>query len=200
MALQQWVSQNAIYRANNVLYYVLQEISDAQDIDSGNLSPESWNKVQVLKRLSEGIPFEVLLVVLNKEVIALYDDGYGHFLEYCEARGESEDGASLLHDAPREELSVQNITDMEGRLVRSFLRLNEEDVLQEDCFKDADGVEQYFGEFPDEPTGTVCNYSFLAVAMVPTDYLDTYLGDDFPEALRSPSLEPNNFYIRLTLD
>ncbi|CAH0057295.1 unnamed protein product [Clonostachys solani] len=147
--VQQWVSQNSASRENNFLYYVLEQDSDAQDASLRDVSLASRNEFQVLKSLAEGIPLEIFLVTLNKKVTKLDDDGHDQFLRYCEAREKSEHEASLLRGSQKVDLSVRNVRDTERRLMKHALPLNEENILQEDCFKGADGYVERFGEHPD---------------------------------------------------
>lgn len=153
--MSRWLSKDAKSRKNMFLYHRLEHDYTEANISLNALKSQDLARVQVLKALSKEFPVDIFLGLLEKG-----EQGpCARQFEWGSYRGRSrygrydEDDEDDVDDSgfhPLEEVfestyTVKTVVDLEGHLVIENLALDEEDVLEDDCFVDIEAEEEYEG-------------------------------------------------------
>ncbi|KAF7560174.1 hypothetical protein G7046_g3978 [Stylonectria norvegica] len=184
-SMRRWLSKPEGSREKKFVYHVLEHDYTEASISLKALKAQDLARVQVLKELTNEFPVEIFLALLEKEemgnVAYEYDGrrgyGYGGYSRWDEEEGDSEGtegGFHPLDEVFETKYRVKNLVDLEGRIVMHSLALDEEDILDSECFDDMiDGEEEYEGYMGNSgPTATHW-YRLAAVAIVPRDSITT---------------------------
>ena len=167
--LQRWLagSENGS-RDLEYVYHVLDHDYTEANMSLRGLKTRDLAQVQVLKDLAAELPIDVFLALLEKEeqgdCTVEYDhyDHWGGGRRYTEKYNKydsedgSEDGSEDVSEAesdnfhPLDEVfdmqhRIKKLIDLDGREVMSGLPLDEDHILQNDCFDGADAEEEFEG-------------------------------------------------------
>lgn len=160
--MSRWLSEAANSRQNEFFYHRLDHDYTEANISLNALKSQDLDRVQVLKALSNEFPVDIFLGLLEKSESGTcehdYRDwssyrgrsryggyrGYGGYYEEDED-DEDEGGFHPLEEVSESTYTVKTVVDLEGRLVIENLALDEDDILEENCFEDIEAEEEYEG-------------------------------------------------------
>ena len=105
------------------------------------LKAQDLARVQALKEACRKLPADIFLALLEKQEMGsveddYYDRGYrrrGYWDDYDD---EDESGFHALEEVFELSYKVRTLVDLEGRIVTKDLHLDEDDILEEDCFEE----------------------------------------------------------------
>ncbi|POR35594.1 Uncharacterized protein TPAR_04224 [Tolypocladium paradoxum] len=168
--LRRWLAEGGASRKRKCIYHVLDHDYTEANVSLRGLKTRDLAQVQVLQDMSSELPVEIFLALLEKEEMGSCE--HDHWGSRYSRRGayddeEDESGFHALEDVLESSYKVKTLVDLEGRLVTQDLRLDEDDILQEDCFEDLEAEEEYEGYMGNSgPTATHW-YRVTAVVIVP---------------------------------
>ncbi|KAL6885817.1 hypothetical protein GGI43DRAFT_426518 [Trichoderma evansii] len=129
--LKQWLSVAGVSRERNCVYHVLD-----YDYTEANIS------------LKAELAVDVFLALLEKEEMGscesnTWDRSYAKYNYYD--YGDVESHYYCLDEVFEMKYAVKTLVDLEGHVVTQGLHLNEDDILQENCFENLEAEEEYEG-------------------------------------------------------
>ncbi|KAH6975020.1 hypothetical protein BKA56DRAFT_524277 [Ilyonectria sp. MPI-CAGE-AT-0026] len=190
--MTRWLSKDAKSRENEFLYHRLDHDYTEANISLNALKSQDLARVQVLKALSNEFPFDIFLGLLEKG-----ESGpCGRHFEWGSYRGrsrygrydeddeddEDEGGFHPLEEVFDSTYTVKTVVDLEGHLVIENLVLNEEDILEENCFDDIEAEEEYEGYMGNSGPSATHWYRVAAVAIVPHDSISSFFNSIDPDS------------------
>lgn len=147
--LRRWLAEGEASRESNCLYHVLDHDYTEANISLRGLKTRDLARVQVLQGMSRELPVDIFLALLEKSEMGSCENAYsgGWRRSRWDESEEEEDepGFHGLEDVFETSYKVKTLVDLEGRVVTQDLSLDEDDILQEDCFEGLDAEEEYEG-------------------------------------------------------
>ncbi|GFP51853.1 hypothetical protein TASIC1_0001000500 [Trichoderma asperellum] len=157
--LKQWLSVAGASRERNCVYHVLDHDYTEANISLKALKARDFAQVHVLKEISSELAVDVFLRYAK----------YSHY-DY----DDDESNYHNLDEVFETKYAVKTLVDLEGNVVTQGLHLNEDDILQENCFENLEAEEEYEGFMGNSgPTATHW-YRVMAVVIVPRDSLVSF--------------------------
>lgn len=121
------------------------------------------------------------------------DRRYGRYNKYYDDDDDDEAGYHHIEDILETNYAVKTLVDLEGHVVTQGLDLNQDDILQDDCFDvlDQAAEEEYEGYMGNSgPTATHW-YRVAAIAIVPRDSLVSFFASNSLDDYRCSSPDQN---------
>lgn len=162
--LKRWISEPKESRETNCVYHVLDHDYTEANISLKALKTRDLAQVHALKEISGELAVDVFLALLEREEMGScehdpYEDRYDGFRRYNRSYydddgydddgyddyNDDESGYHHLEEVFETKYAVKTLVDLQGRVVATRLRLDEQDILQEDCFEDLEAEEEYEG-------------------------------------------------------
>ncbi|KAM6514007.1 hypothetical protein FALCPG4_015191 [Fusarium falciforme] len=177
--LRRWLAEDQESRKQKFLYHILDHDYTEANASLNALKAQDLARVQALKEACSKLPVDIFLALLEKQEMGsvefdYYDRGYrrrGYWDDYDD---EDESGFHALEEVFELSYKVKTLVDLEGRIVTKDLHLDEDDILEEDCFEDLEAEEEYEGYMGNSgPTATHW-YRATAVVIVPRDSATSY--------------------------
>ncbi|CAH0055571.1 unnamed protein product [Clonostachys solani] len=171
--LRRWLLDQSAAEKHQALYHVLDHEYTQANIRLSSLKARDLAQVRALQEASNSVPFEIFLALLEKEERGgveddYYDRGYrNRFYDDDEDEEEEDEGYHHIIDVFDQSYTIKTLVDFEGRVVTENVSFETEDLLQEDCFDDMEGEEEYEGFMGNS-----------AVVIVPKDSVVNFLNCD----------------------
>ncbi|EFY95707.1 2OG-Fe(II) oxygenase superfamily protein [Metarhizium robertsii ARSEF 23] len=165
--LKRWLSEPKESRETNCVYHVLDHDYTEANISLKALKTRDLAQVHALKEISGELAVDVFLALLEKKEMGMceYDpdedryDGYRRYnRSYYNDYNDDESSHHYIEEVLDTSYAVKTLVDLEGHVVTTRLRLDEQDILQEDCFEDLEEAKEEYegsGIWPEH----VCNHS-----------------------------------------
>lgn len=153
--LKRWLNEPKESRETNCVYHVLDHDYTEANISLKALKTRDLAQVHALKEISGELAVDVFLALLEKKEMGMceYDpdedryDGYRRYnRSYYNDYNDDESSHHYIEEVLDTSYAVKTLVDLEGHVVTTRLRLDEQDILQEDCFEDLEEAkEEYEG-------------------------------------------------------
>lgn len=159
------------------MYHVLDHDYTEANISLKALKTRDLAQVHVLKEMSSELAVDIFLALLEKEEMGscesnTWDRRYAKHSYYD--YDDDESNYHSLEEVFETKYAVKTLVDLEGHVVTQGLHLNEDDILQENCFENLEAEEEYEGFMGNSgPTATHW-YRVTAVVIVPRDSLVSF--------------------------
>ncbi|KAK7409253.1 hypothetical protein QQX98_008563 [Neonectria punicea] len=181
-ALERWLAKDDEESCEReFVYHVLDHDYTEANVSLKMLKTQDFARVQALKDMSKDLPIEIFLALLEKEEMGgvAYDPyesrrrGYG-YCDYEDEDADSEPDYHHIDDVLETKYTVKTLHDLEGHIVTQGLELDEDDILDENCFEDLEAEEEYEGFMGNSgPTATHW-YRVTAVVIVPHESIPSF--------------------------
>lgn len=149
--LSRWLGEARGSRERNFVYHVLDHDYTEANISLKALKTRDLAQVQVLKEISSDLAVDVFLALLELREMGTceYDHSdrrYGRYNKYYHDDDDDDDddetGYHHIEDILETNYAVKTLVDLEGHVVTQDLDLNQDDILQDDCFVNLDQADE----------------------------------------------------------
>ncbi|CAH0025690.1 unnamed protein product [Clonostachys rhizophaga] len=187
--LRRWLQDQSASEEHQALYHVLDHEYTQANIRLSSLKARDLAQVRALQEASNSVPFEIFLALLEKEESGgveqdySYVRGYGRrryggYYDDDEYEEDEDEGYHRITDVYDQRYTIKTLVDFEGRVVTENVPFETEDLLQEDCFDDIEGEEEYEGFMGNS-----------AVVIVPKASVVNFLNCDQPSQLTHANVQ-----------
>jgi hypothetical protein len=154
--LRRWLQDQSASEKHQALYHVLDHEYTQANIRLSSLKARDLTQVHALQEASNSVPFEIFLALLEKEerggveYNCSYSRGYarryyGGYDDDDEFEEDEDGGYHEITDLFDQSYTIKTLVDFEGRVITENVSFETGDLLQEDCFDDIEGEEEYQG-------------------------------------------------------
>lgn len=154
--LRRWLQDQSASEKHQALYHVLDHEYTQANIRLSSLKPRDLAQVRALQEASNSVPFEIFLALLEKEESGGVEQDYSHvrgcgrsryggYYDDDEYEEDEDEGYHHITDVYDQRYTIKTLVDFEGRVVTENVSFETDDLLQEDCFDDIEGEEEYEG-------------------------------------------------------
>lgn len=152
------------------------------ELSLANLKGRDLARIQTLRDAAADLPIDIFLCILEKVENGSCEIEYP--ARSNKRRKREDDSLHKLDDILWTSFGIHELVDLDGTKVGETMPLDEDDIMQYDCFKDADGeeldyVEAYSGN-EGGPRATHA-YQVSGIVMVPRVSILHFLTDPFTE-------------------
>ncbi|KAK2594873.1 hypothetical protein QQS21_007425 [Conoideocrella luteorostrata] len=146
--LNRWLGEAAASQ-RKCLYHVLDHDYTEANISLKALKARDLAQVHVLKEIFSELPVDIFLALLELEEMGTcegdpWDTRYAKY-DYYDDDIDDEAGYHEIDSVIVTKYAVKTLVDLDGHVVAEGLHLNEDDILEEDCFEGLDAEEEYEG-------------------------------------------------------
>ncbi|KAG6001850.1 hypothetical protein E4U21_003778 [Claviceps maximensis] len=187
--LQRWLGEPKESRARNSLYHVFDHDYTEASISLKALKTRDLAQVRALKGISNELPFDIFLATLElmeRGNCEPEDDdprfSNTKYYNYRNKLRRNEDDFHPLDDILEEAYAVKTLVDLEGNVVARGMHLDDDDLLEIDCFEGFDAEEDYEGYMGNWGPSATHWYRVTAVVLVPRDSLVSFFGTPIAES------------------
>ncbi|VUC31624.1 unnamed protein product [Clonostachys rosea] len=184
--LRRWLLDQSASQKHQALYHVLDHEYTQANIRLSSLKARDLAQVRALQEASNSVPFEIFLALLEKKESGGIEDNYYDYNRrhgrryYDDDDDEEEDDEGYHHitDVYDQSYTITIMVDFEGRVVMENVSFEAGDLLNEECFDDMEGVEEYEGFMGNS-----------AVVIVPKASVVKFLNCDQPTQLTPANVQ-----------
>ncbi|KAG5984728.1 hypothetical protein E4U55_003500 [Claviceps digitariae] len=187
--LERWLSQPKQSRARKRLYHVLDHVYTEASISLKALKTRDLAQVRTLKAIASELPVHLFLATLELREQGNCepedDDPRFSNTKYYNYRYNPkprEDEFHPLDDIFESEYAVKTLFDLEGNVVTQGMHLDEDDILEDECFENVDAQEDYEGYMGNWGPSATHWYRLTAVVLVPRDSLVSFFSTRLVES------------------
>lgn len=168
--LKRWLDSGVESRLQPFLHHVLDHDYTEANMSLKGLKTQDLARVQALKHISEELPFEVFLSLLEKREFGPCEFDYDDYNE----EEEEEESFHYLEEVFETDYTIKTLVDLDGQPLATNLHFDGEHLLEDCCFDDLEGEEDYEGYMGNSGPSATHWYRISAIAIVPHDSLSAF--------------------------